>query len=230
PYIMKTHHLRAHRGFTLVELLVVIAIIAVLAGIGISAGGSALQKAKKTTCLAAATGIETAVNNYYTEYNSMPYKGSTGEVATTDEVVRTNVKDGIDLLEVLLGLEENSSEENSPALRLNPRNIKFLSAKEGKGKKNGLVYNSSSDASNNLGGSNTPDGSKVIGMFDPWGGAYNIIMDLNYDEKIENVKPKAATKAVTLNARRVAVWSDGADAVLESAIGKTTDDVKTWGQ
>jgi prepilin-type N-terminal cleavage/methylation domain-containing protein len=48
--IMKTHSVRAARGFTLIELLVVIAIIAVLAGVGFSAGSSAIQKAKKTTC------------------------------------------------------------------------------------------------------------------------------------------------------------------------------------
>ena len=199
---MKTHHLRAHRGFTLVELLVVIAIVAVLAGVGFTAGGSAIQKAKKTTCLAAATGIETAVNNYYTEYNSMPSEGS------TDTTFKTTDKDGIDLLKVLLGMEDASA-----ANRLNPRSIKFLSAKEGKGRKDGLIYNST--------------GTDLEGMFDPWGGPFNVIMDLDYDEKI-SPKTKAGTDTVTLNGRRVAVWSDGADGV--SASGKSADDVKTWGQ
>ena len=118
---MKTHSVRAHRGFTLIELLVVIAIIAVLAGVGFSAGSSAIQKAKKTTCLAAATSIESAVANFYTEYGSMPNSG------TSDVTVKTNEAAGISLLKTLLGMDTV----------LNPRGIKFLSAKEGKANKNG---------------------------------------------------------------------------------------------
>ena len=198
---MKTHSVRAHRGFTLIELLVVIAIIAVLAGVGFSAGSSAIQKAKKTTCLAAATSIEGAVANFYTEYGSMPSAG------TADTTVKTDAS-GKDLLKVLLGLEADAVDQ-----RLNPRGIKFLSAKEGKADKNGLIY----------------DGDTPKGMFDPWGGPFNVILDLDYNEKLENVKPKGTgSTSVTLNGRRVAVWSDGADGV--SVTGKATDDVKTWGQ
>lgn len=193
---MKTHSVRANRGFTLIELLVVIAIIAVLAGVGFSAGGSAIQKAKKTTCLAAAVSIESAVNNFYTEYGSMPSAG------TGDTTVKTDGA-GINLLKTLLGMDTV----------LNPRSIKFLSAKEGKADKNGLIY----------------DGDRPKGMFDPWGGPYNVILDLDYDEKLVGVKPKGTgSAAATLNGRRVAVWSDGADGV--SATGKAADDVKTWGQ
>ncbi len=195
---MKNPSVRINRGFTLVELLVVIAIVVVLAGAGFSAGGAAIQKAKKTTCLAAATGIETAVNNFYTEYGSMPTDGEDDEIFVTDEAA------GIDLLKTLLGEDKT----------LNPRGIKFLSANEGKANKNGLIYNSS--------------GTEVTAMFDPWGGPYNVILDLNYDEKLEAVQPKGAgNKPSTLNGRRVAVWSDGADGV--SASGKAADDVKTWG-
>jgi prepilin-type N-terminal cleavage/methylation domain-containing protein len=195
---MKTHSVRAARGFTLIELLVVIAIIAVLAGVGFSAGGSAIQKAKKTTCLAAAVSIESAVNNFYTEYGSMPNAG------TTDATVKTNAATGIALLKTLLGMDTV----------LNPRGIKFLSVKEGKANKNGLIYNAA--------------GTDVTGMYDPWGGPFNVILDLDYDEKLAGVKTKAETTSVTLNGRRVAVFSDGADGV--SATGKATDDVKTWGQ
>ena len=190
--------MRTVRGFTLVELLVVITIIVILAGAGFSAGNSAIQKAKKTTCLAAATAIESAVNNFYTEYGSMPSDEPTDTVFVTDE------KPGIDLLKSLLGMDKT----------LNPRGLKFLSAKEGKSNKNGLIYNTS--------------GTDVTGMFDPWGGPFNIMMDLDYDEKVI-VQPKGAgNSAATLNGRRVAVWSDGADGI--SASGKAADDVKTWGQ
>jgi prepilin-type N-terminal cleavage/methylation domain-containing protein len=198
---MKTHSVRAARGFTLIELLVVIAIIAVLAGVGFSAGGSAIQKAKKTTCLAAAVSIESAVNNFYTEYGSMPSAG------TADTTVKTNEAAGKDLLKVLLGLETVAVDQ-----RLNPRGIKFLSVKEGKANKNGIIYDAT--------------GATVDGMYDPWGGPFNVILDLDYDEKV--APAPSAGGGATLNGRRAAVWSNGADGV--STGGKATDDVKTWGQ
>jgi prepilin-type N-terminal cleavage/methylation domain-containing protein len=200
---MKTHSVRAHRGFTLIELLVVIAIIAVLAGVGFSAGSSAIQKAKKTTCLAAATSIEGAVNNFYTEYGSMPSNGP---------LDKTDTKSDTNLLKVLLGLEPTTA-----TTRLNPRGIKFLSAKEGKANKNGLIYDTG--------------GTDVTGMYDPWGGPYHVILDLDYDEKV--APAPSAGGGVTLNGRRVAVWSNGADNTGLSGNtgpGKAADDVKTWGQ
>ena len=203
---MKAHPSHALRGFTLVELLVVIAIIAVLAGLATSMASSMIQKAKRTTCLATATAIETAVNNFYTEYGSMPSTGT--EDTTAAAPLKTNATEGLDLLRVLLGIEPSTA---SPMY--NPRGIKFLSVKEGKANKNGLIYNTA--------------GTDITGLYDPWGRPFNIILDLDYNEKL-SAKTKAETTAVTLNGRRVAVWSDGADGV--SATGKATDDVKTWGQ
>ena len=194
---MKIPTVRRPKGFTLVELLVVIAIIAVLASAGFAAGNAAIQKARKTTALATATSIETAVNNFYNEYGSMPDNG------TTDTTL--NTKNDTTLLNVLLGLEDAGNTV------LNTRAIKFLSVKEGKANKNGLIYSS--------------NGSSVDGLFDPWGGAYNVILDLDYDER---VKPQpSAGGATQLNGRRVAVWTNGADGV--NGGGKLADDVKTWG-
>ncbi len=197
---MKTHTSRHPQGFTLVELLVVITIIAVLAGAGFAAANAAVQKAKKVTALATCTSIEQAVNQFYTEYNSMPK-------ATIVEgtAVETTTADGNALLDTLLGLETG-------ATILNSRAVRFLSVKEGKAKKNGLIYT--------VGG--TP---KADGLYDPWGGSYKVVMDGDYDE-IVTPQPKAAAAAATLNGRRVAAWSDGADGV--SATGKAADDVKTW--
>jgi prepilin-type N-terminal cleavage/methylation domain-containing protein len=195
---MKAATSRRPSGFTLVELLVVIVIIAALASLGISGGLKALEKAKRTTSMAAARGVESAVNNYFTEYGSMPTKAVTNDDA--DTTVVTNVSADVDLLNVLLGFEDDPPE-------LNVRRIKFLSVTEGKSDANGIIYK--------------PSGDKVDGLYDPWGGPYYVILDTGFDEKV-----KPATAAKTLNGRRVAVWSNGADGV--NGGGKAEDDVKTW--
>jgi prepilin-type N-terminal cleavage/methylation domain-containing protein len=197
---MHTPSFRRERGFTLVELLVVIAIIAVLAAAGFAAGQAAIQRARKVTALNTCTALEGAVNYFFSEYSCMPKE------LTDDPAIALNTTTDIEFLNVLLGLPETA---NPP---LNTRSIRFLTVKEGKAKKNGLIYNTTGD--------------KVTGLFDPWGGAYHVMLDGNFDEKIK-VKPAATSAQVTLNNRRVAVWSNGADGV-SGVGGKVTDDVKTW--
>lgn len=191
-------------GFTLVELLVVIAIIAVLAAAGFAAGNAAIQKAKKTTALASCTSLESAVNDFFTEYSYMPK-----ENLEADVTVKTD--DG-DLINVLLGAESGSS-------ILNTRKVKFLSAKEGKkragGGINGLVYASS--------------GGKAEGLYDPWGGPYFVMLDGDYDEEIMP-KPDGDNSTVTLHGRRVAAWTNGADAAPSGSGGSQADNVITWGK
>lgn len=199
PFIRRT------RGFTLVELLVVIAIIAVLAAAGFAAGNAAIQRAKKTTALNTATSLEQAVNNFYNEYGYLPYEGGGG----ADTVIPTNDAAGATLLLVLSGKETTDPP-------LNTKSINYLSIKEGKGTatkgRDGLIY----------------DGNTPKAVFDPWGGPYYLILNLDYDDKIEAAKitPKQGTNR-DLNARNVAVWSNGEDGVTAGQ-GKATDDVTTW--
>ena len=149
--------------------------------------------------MAAARGIESAVNNFFSEYGSMPTTVATdGEADTT---VVTNVAAGIDLLDVLLGTDTD----------INTRGIKFLNVPEGKSNVNGIIYSDTT----------------VTGLYDPWGGPYHVMLDTGLNEK---VKPDTAAEApITLNGRRVAVWSNGADNTTGvSGLGKAEDDVKTW--
>jgi prepilin-type N-terminal cleavage/methylation domain-containing protein len=197
---------RRSSGFTLVELLVVIAIIAVLAAAGFAAGSAAIQRAKKTTTLNTATSIEQAVSNFYNEYGYLP-------TSDTDEtkIFATDEAGGKDMLIVLAGKET----ADPP---LNVKSINYLSSvKEGKKSgtrgRDGMIYTAGSDP--------VPDG-----IYDPWGGSYKIRLDLDYDDKL-TVQPKGNGTERTLNARRVAVWSDGADGAA-TANGKATDDVTTW--
>ena len=144
--------------------------------------------------------VETAVNNFYNEYGSMPSTGDTDKVVDTAQ--------DAELLNVLLGMEPTGGEP------LNPRKIKFLSAKEGKSKKNGLIY--------------SDNGNSVEGMFDPWGGGYKVLLDLDYDEQLD-VPGDVREGGRKLNGRRVAVWSLGADGTKGTG-GQKSDDVITWGQ
>lgn len=196
---MKIPASRRRDGFTLVELLVVIAIIAVLAAAGFAAGTAAINKARKVTCLNQATGIELAVNSFFTDQGYMPKEGNTDiEVDTAKET---------ELLTVLLGME------NSSGTVLNTKGNKYLVAKEGKkqGTKGtgGLIYSA--------------NGSSVTGLYDPWGGGYHVMLDLDFDEKIT---PSVSGKTYPLNSKHVAVWSLGADGVKGG--GAAADDVKTF--
>ena len=152
---------------------------------------AAVGKAGKATTIATATAIETAVNSFYTEYGQMP---DVGDRVTTDSAK------GVRLLIVLLGLEDKFTKQQ------NPRDIRFLSVKEGKNRKGGLIYDA--------------NGKLPEGLFDPYGKPYTVILDTDYDEQLHF---EIAGKPIDLKDRQVAVISPGADLKLGTA-----DDVKTW--
>lgn len=150
-----------------------------------------LNRAKSVTTLATATALETAVNNFFTEYNKLPDVGNR---------VTTNSSQGVKLFNILLGLEPVSSNPQ------NYRQIKFISVREGKNRKNGLIYSQSGDT--------------VEGLFDSWGNPFTVILDTDNDEIL---RFKVATKDFELKNRRVAVFSPG----LDQKEG-TSDDIRTW--
>ncbi len=184
------------------ELLVVIAIIAVLAAAGFAGGTAAMNRARKLSAQATATSLVTAIDQFYTEYSSLPDVSST---------VETDQGQGIELLKILAGQEEGNSPEND-------RKIRFLSVKEGKGTTATTYYDGAFYASN-----------KIAGLRDPWKQPYHVVMDneagnQGYDERI-TVSPGNSIPSVTLNGRRAAVYSLG---VRIPAEAKTTTLVKTW--
>lgn len=152
---------------------------------------AAVGRAKIVTTLATATAIESAVNNIYTEYGQMP---DVGDRVTTDSA------QGVKFLIILLGLEDKSAKPQ------NIRNIKFLSVKEGKNRKGGLIY--------------TTDGSLPEGLFDPYGNPYTVILDSDYYEQL---RFEIQGRPIHLKGRRAAVFSPGADQKPGTA-----DDVTNW--
>ena len=137
--------------------------------------------------LRTATALESAVHNFHTEYGRLP---------ATEDRVKTDTPTGISFLTVLLGLETTD----------NTRGIKFLSVKEGKNRRNGLIYSESGDT--------------VEGFFDPWGNPYTVILDTDYDELL---RFKLGSRDIELKGRRVAAFSSGHDHKEG-----TKDDVLTW--
>ena len=192
----------SRQGFTLVELLVVIAIIAVLATIGVTGGGAALEKARRTTAQATATSIANAVEQFYVEYAALPQSSSTASAGAGDIEVKTD-SDGVPILRALTG--EDTAQ--------NPRGIRFLSVKQAKG--TGATYKDGAQYS----------GSSIVGIRDPWGQPFYLVIDANYDGKIDFPagSPLPSVPA-TINGRRVVVYSNGTDGGAAS----TKTFVKTW--
>lgn len=196
----------ALQGFTLVELLVVIVIIAILATLGMAVGHGALHRARLVTAQAAATNVANGVEQFYSEYHLLPDPtGGTTEDNFGDPF-ETDAASGIALLEIIAGLEEDNDDMQ------NERKLRMLSVKEAdKGRRGGIVYSS--------------DGDSIEGLFDPWGEPYYIILDYDYDGRLE-FKPSAAyTYDARLNNKRVAVYSLGTDSPTNA---KRKDLVKTW--
>jgi prepilin-type N-terminal cleavage/methylation domain-containing protein len=144
------------RGFTLVELLVVISIFVVLAAAGFGAGLMAINKANKATALATASALQLAINNFYTDYGSLP---------NVNERVKTDSGDGTKLLEILLGLEPDYGSVQ------NTRGVKYLTAKETKTKSKGLLYNAS--------------GRSIEGLYDSWGSPFTVELNTQLENQLK---------------------------------------------
>ena len=199
--------LASHRGFTLVELLVVIAIIAILAALGTGAYLGILQNARKVTSLSSATNVANAVEAFYSEYNLLPSPTSGAPDEDNDPGFKTNDTDGREVLEVLARLEEDNGDMQ------NERKLLFLGVRESEnGNRDGVVYSSSGDA--------------ITGLYDAWGQPFYIVMDYDYDGRLEfTVDTSAYNYDVKLNNKRVAVYCLGTDLPGDA---KRKDLVKTW--
>lgn len=187
----------SRKGFTLIELLVVIAIIAVLAAAGFSVGPAMMNRAKKLSAQAGAASIATAVEQFYTEYSALP--DPTGN-SSADALFNTNEGNGVKLLEILAGVDAGDQ---------NPRKIRFLSAKEANKGRDGIVYSA--------------DGKSIEKMYDAWAQPFYVRLDYDYDERLI-ISPQGSSP-VTLNGRRVAIYSLGV-AKPSEASAKTL--VKSW--
>jgi prepilin-type N-terminal cleavage/methylation domain-containing protein len=192
---------RTTAAFTLIELLVVISIMAVLIGLAFPAFQGVQNSAKRTQAKNDLVQLVTAVNAFYTEYGRYPTEANDDASAKFGG----GAAEGNDmLLDELRGL---------PAGSLNTRKIQFISPPEAK------------DQSNPKAGIRTETGE----WHDPWGTAYGIQMDANYDNEVPNLYARGAGS----NPLRAGVitWSLGKDtetAATDKNAGKAKDDVISW--
>lgn len=194
----QTTNLR-RRGFTLVELLVVIAIIAVLAALGFAGVTAAIKKARTTQGNVAAISIRDAVDRFVNEYNRLP-----DIPATQGTPIQTDQADGIQLLQVLLAEETAPDPDNR-------RRIAFLDLPQAKANKGGLVYGAG--------------GTALTGLFDPFGNPYQILLNVDYEDRMLgtfNGATGGGTRQVDVRRQNVVVFSPGAD--KEAG---TPDDIRT---
>ena len=171
-------------GFTLVELLVVMGVIGLLAAIIVPSVNVAFKAAKNAKAMGQVKDLQEACHRYYAEYNRAPVPAGTSMGKNCDKKYEDNNASVVDILVLADNLKDRST--------VNPKLIRFLDM-DVKGQE---AY------------------EKAKCYKDPWGNAYQVFLDLSYDDRItgvEDIKAKAAVR------------SAGADGKWD-----TKDDIKTW--
>lgn len=176
---------RRYRAFTLIELLVVIVIIAILAGLSFPVFQSIQNSARKTQAKNDVTQIVTAVNAFYTEYGRYP-------IATT---VTTDTA-------ATYGQGSNNSKAVFDELRaksttLNTRQIVFISPAEDRNQVAPKGKIGSDDQ-----------------FYDPWGSAYLVRIDADYDNEVANPYDPDTTAGPSKIRQSVLSWSLGKNGAL----------------
>ena len=176
---------RHARAFTLIELLVVISIIIILMGLLFPAFRGVQDQAKRTQAKNDLSQLVTAVNAYYTEYGKYPLPANSqgfGEDFTYS-YDGTGSPSNQDVMKILQG--------DSSAVADNPKRIAFFSGPQAKA---AGAYGIQ------------PASSSTAGAFyDPWGRAYSICIDSDYNNQL---RERGTGNLLTIG---VVAWSLGRD-------------------
>lgn len=205
---------RFNRAFTLVELLVVIIIIAILASLAIPVTNMVMQRANTLRLKATMKDLQVAIGNYRTEYNRFPIDPSqTGGSSDSDAPqFRTDGTGDPDMINILMGKVDPNKTPN-----MNSRGIKFIDLP--------LARNGLFGVIDDTGGS---DDSAPLKLVDIWGESYYVLLDTNYDNRIENPDTSNNDIKISGNAPQYIsasslFFSSGPDKTPQ-----TKDDVVSW--
>lgn len=196
---------RSARGFTLVELLTVIAIIAVLMGLLFPAVGGVKDAARKAQAKNDLVQIVAAVKNYQTDYSRYPVDTAAGGGSDKDYADDNNK-----LFWILRGKDQSSDSSN-----LNPRQLSFIEIPTARKQGDRLV-----------GGLTAADDSgKYV---DPWGDAYRVRIDGNYDNEVDNPYSNAGVNPLQTGCIAWSLGKDKEGGSGDKETGKAADDVISW--
>jgi prepilin-type N-terminal cleavage/methylation domain-containing protein len=166
-------------AFTLVELLTVIAIIAILMGLLFPAIAAIRENGRRAEARNNVMQILTAVKAYNTEYGKYPtVEEQTKEQSTTEDAAVGDEAAGIEvrnnaLFNTLRAIDEGLNTSH----KLNPRRVPFF---EGRSVQNPIQPRSGFVDK----GSEEQKGC----FYDPWGKQFNVVIDSNYDNKVQVMK------------------------------------------
>jgi prepilin-type N-terminal cleavage/methylation domain-containing protein len=147
---------RPVNGFTLIELLVVITILGILMSLGVSGASAIRNQAKNAQARNDCAGLSTAIKAFYSDYSRYP-------TARRDDVTVEPSSTAPGNSEVIGALTATDA-------TLNPRQVMYYENKTAKKSKTGTGY---------TGG--LAEGS----LFDPWGKTYGVLMDGDFDGKLQ---------------------------------------------
>ncbi len=169
-------------AFTLIELLVVISIIAVLAGLLLPVVSRVTEKARQVSAKSTETQIVSAINSFQTDYGQYPIPATGAAAAGTNTSDTTY---GIDfhnntLFNVLRATEASAG---AGATVTNTRNIVYF---EGKNVKSETLPKDGFTTTTNGKSAFNKTQFKVGDYVDPWGNAYYVRIDTNYNNVVSN--------------------------------------------
>lgn len=187
-------------AFTLIELLTVIAIIAILMGLLFPAIGAVKENARRVQAKNDLMQIVAAVKHYYTEYGKMPSlvapggggganQSASGSGEAQDQWVGDSVADAKIFNSALFNTLRAIPEEPNTEHLLNPRKIIFFegrSATNPDAPRAGFLDKEKEGQSGGAGGGSGGSGGALKGcFFDPWGKQYCIMIDTNFDNRLD---------------------------------------------
>lgn len=165
-------------GFTLIELLVVITIISLLAAILIPVIAGALSGGKRARAMSQIKDLDGALKRYFVEYGKMPLPA--GQNGGPDQWI-TGVNQAA-VIEILIAAKTNYNHRQVVFLDLDPTSF-------------GVPTTVQMLAALNAGDP----------YLDPWGNEYGLLLDVNFDDQIDNFNGWGVIRAKT------GVYSGGED-------------------